>query len=58
MENEDLAMKYAKDNPNLTWDEVMEKYDGDYDQIIKKSMETNPGVDAAVEAARKGSCPN
>lgn len=39
--------------PNMTWEETMAKYNGDYKKIIEKSFTTNKDVNASIEARRQ-----
>lgn len=53
MTNREAAARLARKNPNLTWEEVVKKYDGDYGLIIKKSLESNEEMNKLVEQLRQ-----
>ena len=53
MINQEAAAKMADENPNMTWEEVVKKYNGDYELIIKKSLESNKEIDQFVEQLRQ-----
>ncbi|HEX4085586.1 MAG TPA: hypothetical protein VHY22_11790, partial [Chthoniobacteraceae bacterium] len=53
MKNGDEAADFQKKKPNLTWDEMVKKYNGDYNLITKKSLESNKEIDRLVEQLRQ-----
>ncbi len=53
MKDREEAADFQRKRPNLTWDEVVKKYNGDYKVITKKSLESNKEIDRMVEQLRK-----
>jgi len=54
MTDQDLAQQLAVTNPNLTWDQTIQKYSAQYSgdelsqQIINASQRSNPGVNQSL----------
>jgi len=53
MTNAEVAAKLEKENPNLTWDEIIKKYNSDYNIIIQKSLESNEEINKQVDQMRQ-----
>jgi hypothetical protein len=52
MANRRLAKSLEDKEPNLTWEQVVEKYGGDYHLVIIKSKESRKSVDERIERLR------
>ncbi|QRN52051.1 LysM peptidoglycan-binding domain-containing protein [Dyella caseinilytica] len=63
MADQDLAQQLMETNPNMTWDQTVQKYSGQYSgdevwqQIINASQRSNPGVNQSLGVTPPGSNP-
>jgi hypothetical protein len=53
MEDREAAATFERKSPNLTWEEAVKKYNGDYNLITKKSLESNEEIDKLIEQMRQ-----
>lgn len=52
MANREVVRELEQENPNLSWEEVFQKYNGDHGKIIEKSLESNRRVNNDIERWR------
>ena len=52
MADRERAEGLERKSPNMTWDEVMKRYKGDYEIITQKSLESDEDTDREVEEMR------
>jgi hypothetical protein len=52
MSDREAAANLDKTQPNMTWDEAMKKYNGNFKTITQKSLESNKAVNKKIEEKR------